>query len=103
MSATYINANEVVTSDADGNVGLGVTAFGTNATDVLGITGDGVVPGTSPAGMIQIFADDSSGGATHATLGIRTEEAVATEALVGDSTLNIWINGTEYHLLLRAV
>ena len=54
-------------------------------------------------GMIQIYADDSSGGATNATLAIRTEEAVATEVLAGDSSLNIWINGVEYHLILRAV
>ena len=94
---------EAMRIDASQNVGLGVTAFGTNATNVLGIKADGTVPGSSPAGMIQIFADDSSAGATNATLAIRTEEAVVGEVLACDSTLNIWVNGTEYHLLMRAV
>jgi len=85
------------------NFGVGVTAFGTNGTNVIGITADGTVPSSSPAGMIQIFADDSSGGAANATLAIRTEEAVASEVLACDSTLNIWVNGVEYHLLMRAV
>jgi len=85
------------------NVGIGVYLWGTNAEKVIGISADGVVPATSPAGMIQIFADDSSGGAVNATLALRTEEAVVSEVLASDSTLNIWINGTEYHLLLRAV
>jgi len=92
-----------VTMKTFGLLGIGVTAWGTSGTNVLGITADGVVPSTSPAGMIQIFADDSSGGATNATLAIRTEEAVASEVLACDSTLNIWVNGTEYHLLMRAV
>lgn len=93
---TFFNA-------AAGNVGVGVTAFGTSATGVLGLSADKVVPSTSPAGMIQIFADDSSGGAANATLAIRTEETVTSEVLACDSTLNIWVNGTEYHLLMRAV
>ena len=86
-----------------GNVGIGVTAFGTNAVSVLGITADGVVPSSSPAGMIQIFADDSSGGAANATLGIRTEEAVVSEASTPDTTIKIWWNGVEYKLPLEAV
>ena len=94
--------NLVLCEDA-GNVGIGVTAFGTNASGVLGLSADEVVPSSSPAGMIQIFADDSSAGATNATLGIRTEETVTSEVLACDSTLNIWVNGTEYHLLMRAV
>ena len=85
------------------NFGVGTATFGTSGTDVIAINADGTVPSTSPAGLIQIFADDSSGGATNATLAIRTEEAVASEVLACDSTLNIWVNGTEYHLLMRAV
>ncbi len=97
------NAVEAVRIDSSQNVGIGVTAFGTNATNVLGIKADGTVPSSSPAGMIQIFADDTAAGATTATLAIRTEETVTTEVLAGDSTLNIWVNGTEYHLIMRTV
>ncbi len=57
--------------NSSGNVGIGVSAFGTSATNVLGITADGTVPSSSPAGMVQIYADDSSGGATNATLCLR--------------------------------
>ena len=88
---------------ASTNIGIGVTAWGTSGTNVLGITADGTVPSTSPAGMIQIYADDTAAGATTATLALRTEEAVVSEVLSGDSTLNIWVNGVEYHLIMRAV
>ena len=84
------------------NIGVGVTAWGTGADHVIGISADGTIPGTSPAGMIQIFSDDSSTGDT-ATLALRTEEEVTSEVATCDSTLNIWINGTEYHLLLHTV
>jgi len=106
ISGSGIHAGDVdISGDlvVDGTVGIGVTEFGTNATNVIGITADGTVPSSSPAGMIQIFADDSSGGATNATLAIRTEETVTSEVLASDSTLNIWVNGVEYHLLMRAV
>ena len=96
-------AAEKMRLSADGNLGIGVSAFGTSGTNVIGITADGTVPSSSPAGMVQIFADDSSGGSANATLAIRTEETVATEVLAGDSSLNIWVNGTEYHWILRAV
>lgn len=85
------------------NVGVGVTAFGTSATDTIGITADGTVPSSSPAGMIQIFANDSSDGATNATLAIRTEQAVEAAAATSNARLQIWINGTEYYLALEAV
>ena len=106
-----IRANEVnqfvVAGDGriytTGNVGVGVTAFGTNATNVLGITADGTVPSSSPAGMIQIFADDSSDGAANATLAIRTEQAVEAGAPTLSHKLKIWINGVEYWLALDLV
>lgn len=87
-----------------GNVGVGVTTFGTSAANVLGITADGTVPSTSPAGMIQIFGDDSSLGATNATLAVRTEQAVeAIGTFTASDKLRIWINGVEYHIQLDAV
>lgn len=81
------------------NLGVGVTAFGTSAAKVLGI-GNGTVPSTSPADMIQIFSVDASAG--NATLGLRTEAAVATESVVSDRTLQVVINGTVYKLCLKA-
>lgn len=86
-----------------GNLGIGITAWGDNATNTLGIRADGVVPTTSPAGIVQLFADDSSDGATNATLGIRTEQAVEAGAMTPSHKLKIWVNGTEYWLSLDAV
>ena len=85
------------------NVGIGVSAFGSSATNVLGITADGTVPSSSPAGMIQIYADDSSDGSANATVCFRTEQEVETSASTPDRRLQIYINGTEYYLPLEAV
>jgi len=94
----------IITSATAGNVGVGVSAFGTSATNVIGITADGTVPSTSPAGMIQIFADDSSDGAANATLALRTEQAVeAIGTFTASHKLKIWINGVEYYIQLDAV
>lgn len=81
------------------NIGLGVTAVGTSGVKVLGI-GNGTVPSTSPADMIQIFSVDLSAG--NATLGLRTETAVVTETVVSDATLSVQINGTTYKICLKA-
>ena len=97
-----VNTDEFVVDGS--NVGLGVTAWGTSGTNVLGITADGTVPTTSPAGMIQIYADDSSDGATNATLALRTEQAVEEiGTFTASHKLKIWINGTEYWIQLDAV
>lgn len=62
------------------SIGIGgVTTWGTSAANVLAI-GNGTVPSTSPADMIQIFSVDLSAG--NATLGLRTETAVVTESVV---------------------
>jgi hypothetical protein len=83
----------------NGNLGIGVTAWGTSAAKVIGI-GNGTAPSTSPADMIQIFSVDASAG--NATLGLRTEAAVATESVTSDRTLQVVINGTVYKLCLKA-
>lgn len=84
---------------AGGNVGIGnVTAFGTSAAGVLGIK-NSVEPSTSPADMVQLYSVDLSAG--NATLGLRTETAVVTEAVVSDRTLSIKVNGVVYKLLLK--
>jgi len=93
-----------ITIDSSKNMGLGVTTFGTSATYTFAVSADGTVPSTSPAGMVQIFADDSSDGAANATLAIRTEQAVeAIGTFTGSHKLKIYINGTEYWIELDAV
>jgi hypothetical protein len=42
--------------DSSGNLGLGVTSFGTSAQKVIGIA-DGTAPTTSPAGMGQLYVE----------------------------------------------
>lgn len=41
------------------NVGIGATSFGTNADKVLGIA-NGTIPASSPADMVQVYAQDVS-------------------------------------------
>jgi hypothetical protein len=45
-----------VTIDASGNVGVGVSTFGTSAAKIIGIA-DGTAPSTSPAGMGQLYVE----------------------------------------------
>lgn len=89
--------------DADnhfaGNVGIGSTTWGTNATKTLSI-GNGMEPTTSPADSVQLYSVDLSAG--NATLGITTETAVVTESVTSDRTLSVRINGTTYKLCLKA-
>jgi len=47
--------------DEEGNFGLGITTFGTNAAKVIGIA-NGVVPITSPANMFQMYSTDIVAG-----------------------------------------
>lgn len=91
--ATFANNTRV-----NGNVGLGTDTYGTNAVSVLGLF-NGTVPATSPADTVQLFSTDISAG--NASLGIRTETAVATEAaLASTHTLSVTINGAVYRVLL---
>lgn len=41
----------------NGNVGIGTTSFGTNASGVIGI-GNATAPTSSPADMVQLYAED---------------------------------------------
>ncbi len=90
---------ERVRFTSTGNVGIGVTVFGTSGVAVLGI-GNGTEPSTSPADMVQLYSVDLSAG--NATLGLRTETAVVSEVVVSDRTLSVRINGTTYKLCLKA-
>jgi hypothetical protein len=48
--------NEVVRIASTGNVGIGVTSFGTSAEKVIGIA-NGTAPSSSPAGMGQLYVE----------------------------------------------
>lgn len=74
-------------------------SIGTSGAGALAIK-NGTAPTTSPADQIQIFSVDAAAGA--ATLGLRTEAAVVTEAVVSDRTLRVVINGTVYRFCLKA-
>ena len=84
---------------SSGNLGINTATFGTNAVAVLAIK-NGTAPTSSPADTIQLYSVDLSAG--NATLGLRTETAVATEAVTSDTTLSVVINGTTYKILLKA-
>lgn len=57
-----------------GNVGIGVSSFGTSAATVLGI-GNGTAPSTSPADVVQLWAEDV---AASAELRVRDEAGNVT-------------------------
>jgi hypothetical protein len=52
-------AYHLVLQPSGGNVGIGSSTFGTSAATVLGI-GNGTAPSTSPANMVQLWAEDVS-------------------------------------------
>lgn len=83
----------------NGNLGIGVTTWGTSAVKVFGI-GNGTEPSTSPADMIQLYSVDESAG--NATLGIRTEIAVVSEVVVSDRTVKVKWNGTIIKLCCKS-
>lgn len=102
FDTTPIGSNSPATAlriDPSGNIGIGTTSFGTSAAGVLAIK-NGTEPSTSPADMIQLYSVDLSAG--NATLGLRTETAVVSEAVTSDATLSVKINGTTYKILLKA-
>ena len=86
------------------NIGINTTTFGTSAAGVLGIANAIVVPGSSPANMIQIYSRDSSLGSANATLAIRTEQAVeAIGTFTPSHKVRMFFNEVEYHVQLDAV
>jgi len=50
---------EKMTIDADGNIGIGTTNFGSNASSVIGI-GNATAPTDSPTDMVQLYAENVS-------------------------------------------
>ena len=57
-----------------GNVGIGTTSFGTNASGVIGI-GNATAPTSSPADMVQLYAKDDAGSSR---LYVRNEAGTET-------------------------
>jgi hypothetical protein len=55
-NGTATTPAEVARFDQAGNLGLGVTSFGTSAATVLGIA-NGTAPTSSPAGMGQLYVE----------------------------------------------
>lgn len=93
-SGTFVDTLSLI----GGNVGIGTATFGTSATKTLALF-NGVEPSTSPADTLQIYSVDLSAG--NATLGIRTETAVAVDAaLVSTHSLSVRINGVTRKLML---
>jgi hypothetical protein len=93
--------SEKMRISAGGNVGIGITAVGTNSLKVLGI-GTGTEPADHVDDSIQIFSKDASTGG--ATLGLFTEAAVeAIGTFTASHKFKLWYNGVEYWIQLDAV
>ena len=83
-----------------GNVGIGVSTFGTSAAKVLSIA-TGTEPTTGPAGSVQFFTSTRS--ASNTIPAIFTEGSGVTNAAITNTTVTnkiaIKVNGTIYYLL----
>ena len=54
----YQSSVPAMVIDSISNVGIGTTEFGTNASGVLGLKNAFVIPTSSPADMVQLYAED---------------------------------------------
>ncbi len=88
--------------DTSGNVGLaGASAGGAGGAGALLLSNAASAPTTS-TDMVQLWSEDLSAG--NATLGMRTETAVAVDAsLVSSHSLQVRINGATYKIPLVAI
>ena len=94
------SGDETMRITSSGNVGIGVSTFGTSAAKVLSI-GTGTEPTTGPAGSVQFFTSTRS--ASNTIPAIFTEGSGVTNAAITNTTVTnkiaIKINGTIYYLL----
>ena len=68
--------------DSVGNVGIGITTFGTNAVGVLGIGSD-TAPSDNPVNMAQMWVEDVNGAAGYAGFHKMTETTAQKEVIPG--------------------
>ena len=59
--------------DPNGNVGIGMTTFGTSAAIVVALGGPATAPTTSPADVVQLWSADINAEAGKASLMLRSE------------------------------
>ena len=85
-----------------GNLTLGsFTSGATAANGVLGLSNAATAP-TASVDLVQLYGVDLSAG--NATLGLRTETAVAVDvSLVSTNSITVQINGSNYKIPLTAV
>lgn len=100
MSRHFENVDLVLSQgqkiEVGGAVGIG--------KDSLSLKNTSSEPGSSGVDQIEIYAKDSSAGATDATLALRVEtNPVAIGSFTATHKIPIWINGVEYHISLDAV
>jgi hypothetical protein len=79
-------------------MGIGGNSFGANAANVFSIH-NGTEPAAHVDDTIQIFSKDAAAGG--AALGLMVEAAVTAIVRTCTHTVPIWINGTEYELMLK--
>jgi len=70
----FTSSEERVRIDSSGNVGIGTTDFGTDASGVIGIA-NATAPTSSPADMVQLYAKDDAGSSR---LYVRNEAGTET-------------------------
>lgn len=86
--------------DQNGNLGLGVTSFGTNAVGVLSV-GNFTAPTTGPADTVQFYSSDNSAGNTIPSFFCEGTEVIATGQADSVSSVRVKmrVNGTVVTLL----
>ena len=74
LGGSGLSMSEPVVIDDSGNVGISTATFGTSAAKVLGIA-NGTAPSSSPADMVQLYAEDVS---SSSELKVRDEGGTVT-------------------------
>jgi len=67
-----VNTTQLVVEQANGNIGIGLSTWGTASAKVIGLA-SGTAPTTSPADAVQVWSADRGGVALKAALHMRTE------------------------------
>lgn len=75
--SSALDTNYYLIIDASGNVGVGVSTFGTSAAGVLAVA-NGTVPSTGPADTVQFYSSDDAAGHTIPSFYCEGTNVVAT-------------------------